>query len=135
MAAHPELIVRYEQVLVEHAREALAAAAALVASETPGVAVETALVSGHPVAVLRAQSADALLVVIGDRGLSRVEGLLAGSVSVALATHAACPVVVVRGSDQSGTASGPVVVGVDGSETSEAAVAFAYEAASVRRAV
>jgi nucleotide-binding universal stress UspA family protein len=129
---HPELAQPYEEVLVGRAREALGASAAVVARDTPGVRVETVLVSGHPLAVLREQARDALLVVIGDRGWSKVEGLIAGSVSVALATHAECPVVVVRGADDR-EAPAPVVVGVDGSETSEAAVAFAYEAAATRR--
>ncbi|MHA6781780.1 universal stress protein [Pseudonocardia saturnea] len=82
--------------------------------------------------MLRAKADRAQVVVIGDRGLSRVEGLLAGSVSVALTTHATCPVVVVRGPDRE-TVSLPVVVGVDGSPTSESAVGFAYEAAASRR--
>lgn len=133
--AHPELVTRYRDILVEKARAAVAGAAATVGREAPGVEVETQLVTGHPVAVLRAEADRAQLVAIGDRGLSRVEGLLAGSVSVALATHAACPVVVVRGPDRdpSETASLPVVVGVDGSPTSESAVGFAYESAASRR--
>ncbi len=130
-APDPELRQRYEEVLVERAREALDGCAADVARDTPDVRVETVVVSGHPVAVLREQARNALMVVIGDRGFSKIEGLIAGSVSVALATHTECPVVVVRGADQD--ASAPVVVGVDGSETSEAAVAFAYEAAAFRR--
>lgn len=127
---HPELVQPYEEVLVERARTALADCAATVARDTPDVRVETLLVSGHPVAVLRDQAREALMVVIGDRGWSRVEGVIAGSVSVALATHAGCPVVVVRGADREGA---PVIVGVDGSATSEAAVAFAYEAAAFRQ--
>lgn len=94
--------------------------------------MRTELVTGHAVAVLREASERALVVVIGDRGLSRVEGLLAGSVSVALAAHADCPVVVVREQEVSGPDDRPVVVGVDGSPGGEAAVAFAYEAASFR---
>jgi nucleotide-binding universal stress UspA family protein len=133
--AHPELVTKYRDVLVERARATLAEAAAVVRREASGVEVETHLVTGHPVAVLRAEADRAQVVVIGNRGLSRVEGLLAGSVSVALATHAACPVVVVRGPDReaSETASLPVVVGVDGSPTSESAVGFAYESAASRR--
>ncbi|MHA6782133.1 universal stress protein [Pseudonocardia saturnea] len=131
--AHPELVTRYRDVLVERARATLAEAADVAGREVPGVEVETQLVTGHPLAVLRAEADRAQLVVIGDRGLSRVEGLLAGSVSVALATHAACPVVVVRGPEAAGTASLPVVVGVDGSPTSESAVGFAYESAASRR--
>ncbi|WP_245645944.1 universal stress protein [Pseudonocardia acaciae] len=53
--------------------------------------------------------------------------------AVSLAAHAACPVVVVRGAERDrSSAELPVLVGVDGSPDSEAAVAFAYEAASVR---
>ena len=74
-------------------------------------------------------------MVVGDRGASRLEGLLVGSVTVALTAHAECPVVVVRGPerDPAAASSLPVVVGVDGSPTSEAAIAFAYEAAAGRR--
>jgi nucleotide-binding universal stress UspA family protein len=66
--------------------------------------------------------------------------LMVGSVAVALAAHAKCPVIVVRGSGPGGSGrggsvpvEGPVVVGVDGSEGSEAALAFAYEAAATRQ--
>lgn len=41
----------------------------------------------------------AQLVVIGDRGLGGVRGLLVGSVAAGLAAGAVCPVVVVRGGD------------------------------------
>ena len=52
-----------------------------------------------------------------------------------MTAQASCPVVVVRGSEPDGTAPPPepVVVGVHGSPTSEAAVAFAFEEASLRR--
>jgi nucleotide-binding universal stress UspA family protein len=75
------------------------------------------------------------MVVLGDRGLGGFTGLLIGSVAVAVTAHAACPVVVVRGpeSDLTAPLPEPVVVGVDGSSTSEAALAFAFEEASLRR--
>jgi nucleotide-binding universal stress UspA family protein len=130
---NPDLVQRYEDLLDERARQALADAAAEAEREAPDVEVRSELATGHAVAVLREAGEQALVVVIGDRGLSKVEGLLAGSVSVALAAHAACPVVVVRGPDASGPDDRPVVVGVDGSPGSEAAVAFAYEAASLRK--
>ncbi|BCJ35229.1 hypothetical protein Athai_27320 [Actinocatenispora thailandica] len=50
-----------------------------------------------------------------------------------VAAHAASPVVVVPPRGE-GDGHGPVVVGVDGSELSESAVAFAFEAASFRDA-
>jgi nucleotide-binding universal stress UspA family protein len=111
------------------AEEQLAAAAAAAAEAAAGVAVETALVDGYPVAVLVAESRAAQLVVVGDRGLGGFAGLLLGSVAVGLAAHSAAPVAVVRGD---AAAEGPVVVGVDGSVISEAALAAAYEAAAAR---
>ena len=116
-------------VLRRVANEQLAAAAA-AAEVAPGVAVETALVEGFPVPVLVAESRAAQLVVVGCRGLGGFAGLLLGSVAVGLAAHAASPVAVVRGD---ASAVGPVVVGVDGSAVSEAALAAAYEAAAARR--
>ena len=85
---------------------------------------------GFPTPALQAESADAALVVLGDRGLGGFTGLLLGSVAVSLAAHAACPVVVVRGPefDASAPRVEPVVVGVDGSPASEAAFAFAAAA-------
>lgn len=116
----------------EHDLEKADRAAVAVA---PELTVLRDLQVGVPIATLAAAAADAQLLVIGDRGLGRIGGLLLGSVAQALAGRAACPLVVVRG-DERGTVptEGPVVVGVDGSPTSEAALAFAYEAAADRSA-
>ena len=111
------------------ARAHLAHAARVVAEEAPGVPVEQAALDGFAVARLVEESRSAQLVVIGDRGRGGVAGLLLGSVAVALAAKAACPVTVVRGRVPLG---GPVVVGVDGTTVSEAALAFAFEAADAR---
>jgi nucleotide-binding universal stress UspA family protein len=112
----------------------LKAAAAAAAEVSPGVDVEQADVDGDPAVVLAGESQRAALVVLGDRGLGGFTGLLLGSVAVALSAHAACPVVVVRGSETDPAVSRPepVVVGVDGSPGSEAAVAFGAEAAVQR---
>jgi len=58
--------------------------------------VETEIVYGHPVEVLVNESARADLLVVGHRGHGAFSGMLVGSVSLHLVTHAACPVVVVR---------------------------------------
>jgi nucleotide-binding universal stress UspA family protein len=124
----------YRELLLGRCREHLAAAAAVAAEAQPGVAVEQQLIVGSAIAVLGAEARHAQLVVIGDRGMSRLEGVLVGSVAVALSARAPCPVVVVRWAEQGPAAGGPlpVVLGVDGSATSEAAIAFAFEAAAAR---
>nr|WP_300050532.1 universal stress protein [uncultured Nocardioides sp.] len=72
--------------------------------------------------LLRASVSDDLLVV-GSRGHGRAEDLLIGSVSQHLARHAPCPVVVVRPTHS--TDARRIVVGVDGSATSSAALEHA----------
>jgi nucleotide-binding universal stress UspA family protein len=79
--------------------------------------------------VLLAEARDAVLLVLGNRGLGGFAGLLLGSAAVQVSAHADCPVLVVRGEPR---ADGPVVVGVDGSELSDLAVGFAVEEAARR---
>lgn len=96
----------------------------------PGLDVDTATRVGQPNAVLVEESADALLLVVGSRGLGGFTDALVGSTGVALSVHGHCPVAVVRPGDP----DGPVVVGVDGSPASEAAIALAFDEASSRGA-
>ncbi|WP_024794673.1 universal stress protein [Tomitella biformata] len=82
-------------------------------------------------------SADARTVVLGTRGHGEVTGMLVGSVARAVVGHAQCPAVVIprpeadspKPEEMSGL---PVVVGVDGSAASEAAVEMAFGEASAR---
>jgi nucleotide-binding universal stress UspA family protein len=67
----------------------------------------------------------ASLVVIGCDEVSPTAALLVGATSLAVATHAACPVVVWRGIAQPD--DGPVVVGVDATPAGEAALAAAFQ--------
>jgi nucleotide-binding universal stress UspA family protein len=132
--AHPAITDPDWRALHEQATGFVSAAAAAAQEEFAGLTTEQKIVEGFPRAVLGAQARQAQAVVVGDRGRSRIQGMLVGSVTAALAAHADSPVVVVRGTerDDAATASLPVVVGVDGSHTSEAAIAFAYEAAAIR---
>jgi nucleotide-binding universal stress UspA family protein len=135
VVGHPGLGSRQGDIRRAVAERALAAAAATAGEDGPDVPGEQAVVIGYPISVLAGEARRAELLVVGARGLSRVAGLLLGSVSTALAAHAACPVVVVRGEDVAGLpAGGAVVVGVDGSPAAESALAFAFDAASRRGA-
>ncbi|HET9117570.1 MAG TPA: universal stress protein [Pseudonocardiaceae bacterium] len=100
----------------------------------PEVSVDVEVHGGDPVPVLVDLSEHARLVVVGSRGLGEFGGILTGSTAVALAKHGHCPIAVIRGPvpEQAAARQGPVVVGVDGSPTSEAAVALAFEEASLR---
>lgn len=58
--------------------------------------VEHHVVEGYPAEVLLAQSGQAQLLVIGNRGRGGFAGALLGSVSQHCVHHARCPVVIVR---------------------------------------
>ncbi|EHI40439.1 universal stress protein [Rhodococcus opacus PD630] len=81
-------------------------------------------------------SANAHMVVLGSRGHGEFTGLLVGSTTSAVAAHGHCPLVVVRGRTMDGQppTEGPIVVGVDGSESSKAALEVAFEQAAARGA-
>jgi nucleotide-binding universal stress UspA family protein len=126
--------IDYRKVMVRVAREQLADAARAAVEAAAEVPVEQQVVISYPIPVLVAESRLAELVVVGSRGLGGISGLVIGSVAVGLAQQADSPVVVVRGNDRAvADSSLPVVVGVDGSPLSQAALGFAFEAASRRQ--
>lgn len=113
------------------ADEHLDAAAREAVRAAPLERIEREVRDGRASTVLHEESARAACVVLGTRGLGGFTGLLAGSVTVAVTAAADCPVVAVRGS---ATGDGPVVVGVDRSTGSDAAVGLAFEQATSRGA-
>ncbi|MEO3859920.1 universal stress protein [Acrocarpospora sp. B8E8] len=79
-------------------------------------------------------SGEAGLVVVGSRGLGATERAAVGSVAVHVASHASCPVIVVRGAGPIPVPAhpGPLVVGV-GSAPDDAVMGFAFKEAELRR--
>lgn len=127
---------RWTRLLLHHARSVLLA-------EFPGLQVETVSHVGAPAAVLLRESRHATVTVVGTNSAGRVSDVLFGSVGAKLANHARGRVVHVP-LERSRSAhaespwlavAGPVVVGIDGSVRTEAAIAFAFEEAAVRRSL
>jgi len=74
---------------------------------------------------------DAALLVVGGVAHGRVTGAMGGSVSVSVAARARCPVAVIRQDEASAT--GGVVVGVDGTPGSLTALDLAFDYAQTAR--
>lgn len=98
----------------------------------PGLEVTTQLVLDSPSHALVEWGVAADQIVVGARGRSPAATLLLGSVSRHTVTHAQTPVVVVRERRGGSVESGPVVVGLDGTRASSAALAYAVDAAIAR---
>jgi nucleotide-binding universal stress UspA family protein len=114
------------------ASEALTGAARRRALEVaPEADVTVGTLVGHPAARLLEVADSVELMVLGCRGRGGFAGLRLGSVSQRVATHASCPVAVVRGRPH---ADGPVVAGVDDSAAADHVLETAFEAAAARLA-
>ncbi|APE34847.1 universal stress protein [Nocardia mangyaensis] len=123
------LRVDAERVVGEAARVARAAVPTADLVITTEISVESAT------ALLIERSASARILVVGSRGLGAFQRGLLGSISTAVTRHAHCPVAVIH--DNAGldpvAAALPVLVGVDGSDNSVAAMELAFEEASRRK--
>ena len=85
---------------------------------------------GTPSDLFLHASDTAELIVLGSRGRGGFANLLLGSVGTQVASHARCPVVVMRADARTGASE--VIVGIDGSPHSIAALEFAFDEASRR---
>lgn len=97
-------------------------------------AVARCTVNDLPVRGLLESSAGAGLLVLGARGLGVLRRLLLGSVSHACLHHAEVPVAIVRTRPSRPTAPDRVVVGIDGSDTSQRALGWALDEGRLRQA-
>ncbi|MFZ3573015.1 universal stress protein [Streptomyces sp. BH097] len=114
----------------------LRAAATRAAVRQPEVKVRTEGLAEDPRTMLLHASRNAVAVVTGRRGRGPVQELLLGSVSLAVAAHAQCPVIVVRGSEAGieGTHQ-RVLLGVGDPDSAGSAVRFAFAEAAARHCV
>jgi nucleotide-binding universal stress UspA family protein len=116
----------------EIAEELCQRAAARVQDAHPDLSVTWEVSTYGAASALVDASRSARTVVVGARGISTARGALMGSVSTQVAAHAHCPAVVIHDSQPTPAQDAPVVVGVDGSELSTNAIAFAFDEASSR---
>jgi nucleotide-binding universal stress UspA family protein len=120
----------------EHARPMFNAGLDRVATRGHAdVHVTTALREGRVPEILLDETRHGRELVVGREGVGRLAGMVLGSTSLACATHADVPVVVVPEAWQpSGLEAPPVVVGVDGSPQCQGAIEYAFTKASDRGA-
>jgi nucleotide-binding universal stress UspA family protein len=87
-------------------------------------------VVGHPISEIEEASRRADLLILGAHNGSRLAGSFFGTRAVKAAATAHCPVAVIPKTELRPNAG--VVVGIDGSEASKVAIAYAAEEASFR---
>ncbi|MFC4530753.1 universal stress protein [Sphaerisporangium dianthi] len=129
----------FRESLSERSAAVLAEAAGTAREHFPGLDTRTATLTGTVREELLIAARDAETLVVGSRGLGGFLGLVLGSVSMGVAGHARCPVVVVRDAGRAASgvpaAYGEIVVGHDASPESDAALGYAFEEAARRGAV
>ncbi|MEC3953726.1 universal stress protein [Nocardia sp. CDC153] len=117
-------VMRWHEIAARTAEHAVA----LARSCTPELPVTTEITPEAAAPALITLSAHARLLVIGAQ--TAWDGRLVGATTMEVARHAHCPVVVWRGAPgQRIPRRRPVVVGVDGTELSTAAVELGFELA------
>jgi nucleotide-binding universal stress UspA family protein len=119
-------------VIMEDRDRALAAAAERAARTAAGLLIDADQLSGAPAEAVTDSGAGALMLVLGSRGVGAFTALVLGSVSRYAASHASCPVAVIR--DETPDAPRLVGVGVGHPDECGDALTFAFEEASLRQA-
>jgi nucleotide-binding universal stress UspA family protein len=119
----------------DQADAALAAAVVAALGAQAATTVVRRVVCDLPAPGLLAAADHADLLVVGARGLGGFRGLLLGSVSQQCLHHARAPIAIVRADGPGAGGRERVVVGIDGSEPSEAALRWALDEGAARKAV
>lgn len=119
------MLTQADQLLEEASRSAR--------TQAPDIRVTPLTVVAPPAPGLLELAENAALIVVGSRGRGGVAGMMLGSVSLRVAQHAVCPTVVLPAGAKAGT-DHRIVVGLDGSAPSEAALSFAVSEAVLHQA-
>lgn len=98
----------------------------------PQLSCQALAVIGSPSEVLIDASATADLMVVGRSGAGAVEAFVTGSIANTVARGSSCPTVLVPSCSTRRVSTGIVVVGIDGSPASDAALEWAVAEASLR---
>jgi nucleotide-binding universal stress UspA family protein len=141
---HPDGSRRFDPAYDEsHADAALLAAIEAALGPEAAASVNRRPVCDVPARGLLEAAEGADLLAVGARGLGGFRGLLLGSVSQQVLHHARGPVAIVRSraaaaadaGTEGGTATERIVVGVDGSDPSRAALRWAVTEGRLRQAI
>jgi nucleotide-binding universal stress UspA family protein len=119
-------------VLLKDRDRALAAAAERAAKMAPGVLIDTDQLTGPPAQAIAESGAGALMLVVGSRGVGAFTAMMLGSISRYAASHAPCPVVIVR--DETAVTQRQVGIGIGDLDHCADSLTFAFEEASLRQA-
>ncbi|GGS26601.1 universal stress protein [Streptomyces aureoverticillatus] len=118
------------------AENIVGAAAERARRRNSDVQVSTEIVPKDPESALLIADNNAFALVTGSRGRGELKGLLLGSVGLAVAARARCPVIVVRG-DRAGLAGTHerILLGAGETASRVEAVRFAFREAEARKCV
>ena len=119
-------------VISKSSDRALQAASERAAKAAPGLLIDADHLDGPPADAVTQSGSGALMLVVGSRGIGAVAALILGSVSRYAATHAPCPVVVLREPPEA--ARRQVGIGIGDLDHAEAPLTFAFEEAALRKA-
>ncbi len=127
VARQGRLATREADLVQSAARRLVADGADAVARLGIGVATSTTAYDDDALTALLDIARDASVLVVGSRRLGPIGSVLLGSTSSAIAAHAPCPVVVVRGRAGDPAARAGVVIGVDPHDRNEDVVEFGFQ--------
>jgi nucleotide-binding universal stress UspA family protein len=119
-------------VITKNSDRALQMASERAAKAAPGLLIDADQLSGPPADAVTQSGSGALMLVVGSRGIGAFAALVLGSVSRYAATHASCPVVLVREAPEA--ARRQVGIGIGDLEHAEVPLTFAFEEAALRKA-